>query len=844
MTSRRYLSNKKKGASYSFFSALKTSAVPCGILTGIYILLFGVLPFTMFYGYENEKDFMTGQITQRSAKELYKFIVFGADDDFTCYAILALIAVISLVLGIILFRFASDKRTVNVYYSLGIKRTTLFYTRWFAGALVLCAAAAAGVFISYIVNLMFVGLSWQLSLVLLYFYCGLSLFSLLIYTITAAVFASVGTVSEGVVYSVGIIALPTVICLSAQNLIQGFINSSPYGSMLFDFALTGGGFYYRSQTGTLVSQFSAYNPVLFFSKALNTFGIGIIEDGKLLIGMKQENWHLPSIFSVLPWFLVVVAFALLGGLVFFRMRKAENCGFLNTNKPLSILVLFEYMLFAACMPLSEARYYESYQILLFSGVLAFAAYTVFEAFLERSVKRFFKKIWKLPAFAAAVACVFAVFMTGGAGYESYVPEVSDVKSVTLSLPVSHSAISLSDANTGWSCTGYISLASYYDMYSALPEITDAQILKTVVEAHAESVKQDGGIYKIYVKYNRKNGTEATRIISVNDETMKKLLTVFDAPECKESINKMFTNVIDEKATEAQAGETGLSMFDYRYSTVTAISENMYNGNKIKLSKDEFSALKAAVLKDLTLRTADSYYNAPYKQYGILRFSTELSLWGDYEYYTEEASSAYMPDDTLSGTEDLLPEEEAEQPAAPEKTDDRLIKSDQAYSGFGNGFRESPENHYDVLIDGGMVNTINYLNSIGAGNAFTGSKTIKSVSFTSAEKLGSYAAELAGESGYSSESREFFADSITKEGYWDLENNQKDFAEKFSENPVTDAEKLKQLDDIMRLHLFTYGKGYFCLVTYTDGTYSTRFLPENLAPDYVKSYSYTNRWDNW
>lgn len=834
MTSRRYLSNKKKGASYSFFSALKSAAFPGGILTGVYLLIFGVLPFVHYYNYEHDRDYATGQISLRNAKEYYKYIIFSGDDEFTCYAVLALIAGLALALGIILFRFASDKRTVNVYYSLGIRRTSLFYTRWFAGALVICAATAVGVIASYIVNLLFVGLSWQLSLVLFYFYCGLSLFLLLIYTVTAAIFASVGTVSEGIVYSAGIIALPTVICLCAQNLIQAFLKSSPYGAYIYGFSLTGTSYSSLNTAGTLLTQYAAFNPVLFFSKALTTFGVCVKEKDKLFIGMKGEAWHLPSIFSVLPWFFVVVAFALLGGLVFFRLRKAENCGFLNTNKPLSILILFELMLFAACLPLGEAEYYDAYQVIIVSAVLALAAFIAFEIFLERGVKRFFKKSWKFPAFAAAVACVFAVFMTGGFGYDSYVPEVSDVKSVTLSLPVSQSAISLQNDNFGWSSSGYINLASSYGMYSALPEFTDAETIRTVTAAHADSVKKDG-VYEIYVKYTHKNDIDTERVFSADDEAMAKLLTVFESPACREQINTMFTNVIDEKATEKEAAETGLAMFDARYATVTAVSEDMYTGNEINLSKEEFNALKAAVLKDLSSRSADTYYNAPYKQYGFLRFSTSLSVWGyNGETYEEEVTSPaveYVP----PVPEEELPEGEADLPAENEKPA-RFTKADTAYGNFGNCFTGESGGYYDVLIDGSMVNTINYLNSIGAGNAFTSRKTIKSVSFTSAEKYGEYSPE--NDFVHVNKRREYFADSVASDKYWDYENNKKDFAEKFSQNPITDAEKISQLTDLMRMHVFNYGKGYFCLIAYTDGTFSTRFLPEASAPDYVKNFSYT------
>ena len=836
-TSRRYLSNRKKGASYSFFSALRSSAFLCGIMAAVYLIFFGILTFYTFYSYEHGMDNSTGQVILRDAHDCYKYLIFPVDDEFSCYAVLALIAVLSLVLGILLFRFSSDKRTVNIYYSLGIKRTTLFYTRWLAGALAVCACVAVGVIVCWMINLGFVGPSWQLSLVLLYFYCGLSLFSLLIYTVTAAIFASVGTVSEGVVYSVGVIALPTVVLLAAQNLISAFLESSPYGSDLYNFALTEANYGYTATAQSLISQYSTYNPVLFFSKALTEFGACYYEKDALMIGINGDiKWHLPSLFAVLPWFFVVIAFALLGGLVFFRLRKAENCGFLNTNKPLGVLILFELMLLAACLPISEASYYNTVEVLAVSAALALAVYIAFEVFLERGVKRFFKKLWKLPAFAAAVACVFAVFMTGGFGYENYVPEISDVASVTLSIPVSQSDISMRRENTGYMCMGFISVASYYNWYSALPEITDSETIKTVVEAHREAVGPDGGsaVGSVYLRYKHKDGTVTDRVVKVDEGVLTKLLTVYDSPACKEQINTMFTYVIDDKASESEAGATGLAMFDYRYAEVTAVSKDMSTANTLNLTKDEFNALKAAVLADLSARSADSYYSAPDKQYGFLRFSTPLSVWGDYGYYEEGMTVLSQPEgDNNPAPVDPDAWQTEENTGAEAEALPRLTPDDGVYTDFGNFFHGGECNFYDVLIDGSMGNTIRYLNSIGAGGAFTSRKTVKSVSFTRAEDVIDY-----DYSGYSYPSCEFFADCVSNNEYWDLQQNSKNFVENYSENIITDKGKISELEELMRLHVYHYGKGYFCLITYTDGSYSSRFLPESLAPDYVKNYSYT------
>ncbi|MCQ2462411.1 MAG: ABC transporter permease [Clostridia bacterium] len=809
MTSHKSLSNKKKGAFYSFVSALKTAMLPCGFLTLLYVGLFGIIPFMKLYWYENDFDYSAGKEITRSAKEYYKFLVFmDGDEEEICYLVLAMIAVISLLVGIAVFRFTADKRTVNVYYSLGIKRSTLFYTRYFAGALVLCAAVAVGIISSYIVNLIFVGGSWQLSLVLFYLYSGLSLFSLLIYTVTAAVFSSVGTISEGVLYSAGVLALPTVVLMSAQNLISSLLSNTVFGLDIIPYELKGDYYYWGNTRESLISRFSAYNPVLFFYNALVKYGVGYKEDGKLLIGANSDEWVFPSVFAVLPWFFVVIAAAVIGGTVLFRLRKAEHCGFLNTNKVLSTVVLFELMFFASTLFLSEIEYSDKVSIFLLSAGLALMMYILFEIFLERNVRLFFKKLWKLPAAGAVIAAVFAVFSTGLFGYEMRVPQTDEIQSVSVSVPVSHSVISL--RNMGMMIDDGLFKIGSFNWHYELPALSGTDALKTVTGVHKEAAKREDGDYVSTVSYTLKNGKSLKRKMYIGNDDIKKLFTLFDSPECKEKIAEIINAVYPENPTPSQLTKAGTSMFRYENATVTAISKNMFDANRINLTETEFNALKQAVLADLQARSAESYYNADKPQTGILRFTTDVPRWIDESYVPEKKDREFS--------------ERLE--SVPGEYTDFGIESYDAYG------------RYDVLIDEGMTNTLAFLQSIGASACFEAQKQIKSVSFRSAAIFSEYSGQWSRESTRAA-SREFFADSMgtsAERGFWENDEN---FVEDYSENIITDSEKIRELDALMRLHAYNYGEGYWCLVAYTDGNYSSRFLPQSLAPEYVTGFKYVH-----
>ena len=102
------------------------------------------------------KAAITGQNVMKLMREAYEVFIF--DSERAAYEPLisfypALLVVISLLVGVLLFRFVTNKKTVNVYYSLGIKRADLYTARLVAGIIMMLAATLIPLAVSLGINL-------------------------------------------------------------------------------------------------------------------------------------------------------------------------------------------------------------------------------------------------------------------------------------------------------------------------------------------------------------------------------------------------------------------------------------------------------------------------------------------------------------------------------------------------------------------------------------------------------------------------------------------------------------------------------------------------------------------
>lgn len=837
MTSHKYLS-KKKGAAYTFFSGLSTALVPGVIIAVIELVVFAIAPAVRL---SNLKDALAK--TSKTVSDSYKFMSSILEETFLSIAILIMLAALSIFTAVMLLRFMADKRTVNVYYSLGIKRRTLFTARYFAGAVMLTLAPIIAVVAGYIVNLSFIGLSWQLSITYLHIFFGIWLFSLLAYTVTAAVFSSVGTVSEGIVYSLGVMALPTVILYSLQNLIATFLPSSTYNTTIipFDPAKTN----LISAGGSLVDSYLRYNPLLFFAKELTAFSEGkITADGLMLAD--DSVFKFPSFGISMFWIPFIILFAVLG-CIFFTRRNAENCGFLNTNKVLSNAVLFELLMLATSVPLIESYYYELKELLIISAVAATGVYILFEIFLKRNFKRIIKALYKLPAHAAVIAIIIGIFSSGLFGFATRVPSSTEVKSVAVSIPASISTLQVSSNYNyyqTYSENPFLCMKARGN-YSELPEMTSESDIGKVRTLHDTLVKDNtdskDAIAVVTFRYTLSSGRTMSRKAFVkNAALLKETVKLFDTDAVKAQIEALLGTdwsklKNDEgKFIEFSSSSAAYGALIYENSSVSFESSTLQENYGLDLTKDEFYALKDAVKKDLLAQTSDDMFFGTSKMLGVLSFKSTAGF-NDFEGMTEIDEPVSMPGAVDSDYENALPIDDDETVIEPDgdEAEDENNKLHYSKYSLTDIFGESDRN-YNIPVTEKMTNTVNVLKKLGFEEVFASRLKIKSVSFIKLD-FSSYIEDF-----YDRFTVLFDMTAYASAGgadRFDVVPSADELLKDYSENIVTDQKKIAEVAPLLSLRRYASAGDYICVVRYDDDTFSCYPLSASSAPDFVTSYNY-------
>ena len=843
MTLRRSSGNvRRKGARYSFFSALKVSAVPGGLLALMYLGVMGGVPYMDFDS--RMEEWLTRAENLALIRRQIKYILFPADPFLIAFLLFAA-AGLSVLAGILVFRFCADKRTVNVYYSLGITRSSLFCSRYFAGLCCFALAFVPAVTACFFVNVAYAGLSWQLSLLLFYFYCGLTLFCQLCYTVTAAVFASVGTVYEGVIFSFGVLGAPTVFELAADGVRQCFLTHISRADSVMTFT----GRYVSGDAFDSLTSLSAYNPLLFFLRPLQAYAVGPMDgDGHVLLA-DETRWVFPDVGKPLIWLLVCAAVAALGGLLF-RRRKAETCGFLNTNKVLSNLVLFELIAGVGGMLLSERGYIDVEVIELVPTFLitALFLYLVYEVLLKRTVRGVVTALYKFPIHVGVFALICAFVAFDFAGVDTYVPAPESVQAAAVTAPVDQSWIRgalQEDAGYVGSFMdpGYLIYTQY-----ELPEFTSAQDIAAVTALHADALAAEKDApdmeeVTVTLRYVLKDGRETMRAVTVGSRALfGRLLDLFDSGAVKQARTAILTSATP---LEAGVGTGSYPQFDYDQAEVSAVAPTFAERTVLHLTKDQFTALKTAVANDLNRISAADWFAGTEEQLGVLRFAQAgTPFYGDEdmtpgmadETPADETPAEETPAEDTPAEEEAAPSDGTDGPAeeetpAPDGTDAPAHKETGCYLGYGRlSYIAYNENTYDVLITPGMTETLALLQTLGCGDCFAQEMTVKRVSFV---KLG-LEDEIPYRISRSDRLYEAFGGSVDPEEYV---TDPSRFAADYTENPITDAAKIAELLPLTRIHAYTYNTGYACLLDHGDGIYSVRYLPEDKAPDYVTNYDY-------
>lgn len=648
-----------------------------------------------------------GQDVLKIMRNAYEVFIFDSEQaayNPLLYIFPALLVVISILLGVLLFRFVTNKKTVNVYYSLGIKRADLYTARLLAGVFMMLAAVLVPLAVSLGLNLHYFGSSVMLWRTFLFYAVHNVICVLAGLTISAAVSSCVGTVVESIGFSAVLAAFPSVVTMCVNYGVPAILNGAPaityYG--IYPAASSYGELHFDITGSTVFGRIISHINLLMLNRSsfINSSSV------EAMTKEAAKKWAAPSLTPYILWAVLIAAFFVFG-LFMFKRRKAEICGFPGRSAVLNFVLCMITSFGVASLVLyfvvSEIPQITTWMIIVGLMIISIIIFLIFDIILHLSFKAI-KKDWKIGLVHAGLMAAFLLSLyTGFFGYSSRVPDIQDIDSVSISAP---NAL-MGSYQLGRELSGsYVTDRYYSDVYSnyyyvgnrsvsLIENFKDKDDINTVREIHKAMIKA-GNIRRVntnsddyskrvtcqsvVIRYKLKNGRELVRVYEYVPLTnYPTLYTLEDTKNWNSKIKDELLNIDSEN--------------------VIPIVFSAQMDNRIAVDEELTAGLARAIYNDITTLSSDKFLTSNAKYLGSVAFYVNRSQREDYSMYE---SSEYV---NATSIEDEITEEE--EPLSRQETVDNLAIRDNSqgkYLALGD---------YSVIpITEEMTNTISFLKAHG------------------------------------------------------------------------------------------------------------------------------------
>lgn len=648
-----------------------------------------------------------GQDVLKIMRDAYEVFIFDSEQaayNPLLYIFPALLVVISILLGVLLFRFVTNKKTVNVYYSLGIKRADLYTARLLAGVFMMLAAVLVPLAVSLGLNLHYFGSSVMLWRTFLFYAVHNVICVLAGLTISAAVSSCVGTVVESIGFSAVLAAFPSVVTMCVNYGVPAILNGAPaityYG--IYPAASSYGELHFDITSSTVFGRIISHINLLMLNRSsfINSSSV------EAMTKEAAKKWAAPSLTPYILWAVLIAAFFVFG-LFMFKRRKAEICGFPGRSAVLNFVLCMITSFGVASLVLyfvvSEIPQITTWMIIVGLMIISIIIFLIFDIILHLSFKAI-KKDWKIGLVHAGLMAAFLLSLyTGFFGYSSRVPDIQDIDSVSISAP---NAL-MGSYQLGRELSGsYVTDRYYSDVYSnyyyvgnrsvsLIENFKDKDDINTVREIHKAMIKA-GNIRRVntnsddyskrvtcqsvVIRYKLKNGRELVRVYEYVPLTnYPTLYTLEDTKNWNSKIKDELLNIDSEN--------------------VIPIVFSAQMDNRIAVDEELTAGLARAIYNDITTLSSDKFLTSNAKYLGSVAFYVNRSQREDYSMYE---SSEYV---NATSIEDEITEEE--EPLSRQETVDNLAIRDNSqgkYLALGD---------YSVIpITEEMTNTISFLKAHG------------------------------------------------------------------------------------------------------------------------------------
>lgn len=421
------------------------------------------------------------------------YSILGARNGFLAF----FIGLLSIILGVDGFSWLHNKRKVDFYHSLPIKREKLFFVHFLDGLLIL--------FFSYGVNLLFSfmvtrinGIAFGAVLpIALTAFGFFMLHFVLMYCVTVLSMMLTGNILVGIL-GTGVLHLyfPALLVVHS-NLFQTFFQTSYNGGS---------------------SSFMTF----FMDKcsALTLF----LNNYSILVSWEKGNLPLRLILV----FLVIVVLTALS-LILYRLRGSEAAGKAMAFKFSKPIIRIPLVILAGVSGGTFLWYLHASMGWAIFGMLCglLLMHCVMEIIYHFDIKKLFSNRVSLVACAIATALIFCFFRYDLSGYDRYIPKLEALKSVAVSFPhmdywVDYGSVEKGD-NGKYYWDGevkdvylfsHMNLSDKAAVLSLVKEASDEIKLKKEDERRGVA---DTGDYEYFsVKFTLKNGKTVYRTYSTKN----------------------------------------------------------------------------------------------------------------------------------------------------------------------------------------------------------------------------------------------------------------------------------------------------------------------------------------
>ena len=372
-------------------------------------------------------------------------------------------------------------------------------------------------------------------------------------------------------------------------------------------------------------------------------------------------------------FLLIIVLLVIGTYLIYRKRKAED-----TGKPVVFGAFYHVILTLSMFCICYAFLVDDGSEIVPMLIITAVVYLVFHVVRNRGFGHILKGI---AAYVITIVVAAGTFLliekTEGFGIGTYVPDPASVKCVYIPY-------------TGFNEQSQGELA-YFDIYSKTPtKLTQPENIQTVTDMHKryiELMKNDQLDYdfsqQIEVIYKLKTGKTVFRFITLDDESIKKLMAMDTTDDLRTARADDIENRLGEFAKTAdnyRLDKDKNNVEVYESYSVVLSPQWKYNENGqsadgsisvlySSLPADFTDNLAKALRNDIMNETEENYYKCDLPGYQLSVGYVNIDIMGDYtaaiEYLrscgldasklstvTERVAKGYVNSNMMSGMSDL------------------------------------------------------------------------------------------------------------------------------------------------------------------------------------------------